>query len=67
MPFNIATHRVFGDDVHLVPLCQRKQRTELIELATARQWAIRTEREIIGDITNKFSNITQAELMKMRL
>jgi hypothetical protein len=66
VPFNPTTHRVFGDDVHLVPLCKGKQKTQLIKLAQERNWAVRTETEIITDITTTFPDITADELTRLR-
>ena len=67
LPFNTATHRVFGDDVHLAPLLKGKQKTELIELATKRHWAVKTEREISYDITSTFPSISMSDLTRLRL
>ena len=67
VPFNTTTHRVFGDDVHLAAMCKGKDKTQLIELANTRKWAIRTEREIISDITTTFPNITESMLSQLRL
>ena len=67
IPFNTATHRVLGDDVHLTPLLKGRQKTELIELATKRHWSVRTEREIIQDITSSFPSISVSDLTRLRL
>jgi len=67
VPFNTTTHRAFGDDVHLEPLFKGKRRTELIELARDRNWAIRTEREIVSNITETFKDIEASDLLRLRL
>jgi len=67
VPFNTATHRAFGDNTHLIPLCNGAQKTKLVELATRKNWAIRTEREIISDITSTFSDISSSDLTRLRL
>lgn len=67
VPFNTTTHRVFGDAVHLEPLCKGKQRTDLIELAEQHQWMVMTERDIMRDVTKVFPDIHQDQLVKLRL
>jgi len=51
----------------LIPLCNGAQKTKLVELATRKNWAIRTEREIISDITSTFSDISSSDLTRLRL
>jgi hypothetical protein len=67
VPFNTATHRAFGDEVHLAALCKGRQKAELTELAAKRQWAIHTESEILTDIATAFPDVTRDDLLKLRL
>ena len=67
LSFNMTTHRIFGDDIHLVPLIHGKQRTKLIEFAIERNWPIRTEKEITNDLLIKFSNISLKDLLLLKL
>ena len=67
LPFNIATHRVFGDEVHLIPLVRGKQKSKLIELVERRSWAIKTESEIMSDIVSNFPEISVSDLTLLKL
>jgi len=67
IPFNTTTHRLFGDDIHLMPLLKGREKSKLIDLAGKQFWEIRTEGEIIENVTQSFSTITQGELGFLRL
>lgn len=50
IPFNIATHRAFGDAVHLKPLVMRSTKKELIDLAEKNRWMSRSYETILRDV-----------------
>ena len=50
IPFNIATHRAFGDSVHLKPLVMRSTKKELITLAEKNRWMTRSYEGILRDV-----------------
>jgi hypothetical protein len=54
VPFNVYTHRAFGDDLLLEPLVQRKLKKELLEVAEKKRWMRLSPGEIavhIKDVT----------------
>lgn len=50
VPFNMYTHQVFGDKVHLKPLITPKQKRELLAIAEKRKWHHRSQQDIFNDI-----------------
>lgn len=67
VPFNTVTHRVFGDDVTLIPLIRGPDRSRLIELAQKNHWILRTESEITKDVITAFPPLRREDLMALRL
>lgn len=67
VPFNTATHRLFGDPLQLLPLLTGKDRKTLIELAAEKNWAIKTETQIIDDATWKFAKLMRSQITLLRL
>lgn len=67
IPFNRITHRAFGDSVQLLPLFTGKDRKTLIQLATEKNWILKTEQDILADILFKFPNIMQSDLTLLKM
>ena len=66
IPFNNATHRLFGDSLQLLPLLTGKDRKTLIQLAETKNWAIQTESQIIIDAEIKFSQVSRSILTLLK-
>ena len=66
VPFNPATHVLFGDDYHIAPLVKGKEKKMLLELATEKQWLQKPITIIVEDIKAKTS-LTAEQLLAMRL
>ena len=67
VPFNTATHRLFGDPSQLTPLLTGKDRKTLMQLAGEKNWAIKTETQIIDDAVWKFPKLMRAQITVLRL
>lgn len=50
VPFNIYTHQLFGDQVHLASRIKGKLKSQLLQVAKDRTWRQRSELEILADI-----------------
>lgn len=52
VPFTSTTHQVFGDSVHLQPLVRGVMKKTLQARAITHRWVVRTDMEIMSDVTN---------------
>ena len=50
VPFNIYTHQLFGDKVHIASRVSGKLKTTLLDAAKEKNWLKRSEAEILTDI-----------------
>lgn len=66
VPFNMYTHRVFGDKVHLAPLIRGKTKVTLLERAKKKNWLQRPPQDILQDI-REITGLTTEELNSLRL
>lgn len=54
IPFNIGTHRAFGDSLHISPLLtKKKDREAVLELARQKKWRLLPESEVIQQLAAK--------------
>jgi len=67
IPFNICTHRLFGDSVHLKPLVTGRKRTELMELANKNKWYLKTAYEIAREARTIDAGLTDEVLNSLDL
>ena len=51
IPFNRATHLLFGDSVHIKGMAQRKNKKLILDVAQKQRWYAKSEASIITDIS----------------
>jgi len=66
IPFNTATHRAFGDSIHLEPIVTREQRKTLLEMAVKKKWIQQPAEAVMRDIIT-VTKTSVAELTKLSL
>lgn len=66
VPFNIVTHRAFGDDLQIQPIAQRNVRKALIEAAINKKWMTQSPTEIAKQIST-ITDTPLSELYRVRL
>ena len=67
MPFLPVTHRLFGDDDHIIPLVKGRQKKNMIDIIRKDHWGVMTERQIVSDILMKIPGISELELRRLKL
>lgn len=65
IPFNVATHRAFGDSIHIKPLVMRSEKKELIRLAEEHKWMQRSYETILSDVL-KVANVPVSEIQRTK-
>ena len=50
IPFNRATHLLFGDSTHIKPIAVRKNKQLILDIAKKNKWFAKTEESIISDV-----------------
>ncbi len=55
IPFNRATHVLFGDNVHVKPMALRKNKQLILDVAQKHKWYSKSESSIIDDIVRTLS------------
>lgn len=66
IPFNIYTHRVFGDKLHFKPLVSSKDRDKLVNIAKEKKWMVSTADYVLKDIVNN-TKLTISDLSILKL
>lgn len=66
VPFNLYTHRVFGDSVHLKPMVSGKDKKALLKVAEEKSWWQKGQQDILKDIVAE-TGIPATELIAIRL
>lgn len=59
VPFCLATHRAFGDKIHIEPMAKRGDKTKLLEQAAKNRWQTRTADYIARDISRTLTVTTE--------
>lgn len=49
IPFNTATHLLFGDSTHVKPIAMRKTKQIIVDVATRGRWMTKSETSIINE------------------
>lgn len=66
IPFQVATHRAFGDPVHLKTLATRDQKKQLLAMAETRKWLQLPQEAVMRDVVQVLGS-SIAELTKIKL
>ena len=66
IPFSIATHRAFGDPIHLKTLATRDQKKTLLDLAVKNKWMQLPAETVLRQVSSVLG-IAISELTKLRL
>ena len=66
VPFNLYTHRLFGDKIHLKPMIKGSMRDSVLKSAEKKNWTKLGQDAILAEIT-KLTEIPADQLVNVRL